>query len=60
MKRELTINLTVNNVPSFINKPYIVARLENAELWYYGSYISRKNAQEVAEDIGNGLVMELL
>ena len=59
MKRELAINITINNVPTFIDKPYIVARLESTELWYFGAYISKRKAQDVAEAIDNGLVLEL-
>lgn len=37
---------------------FIVARYEGIELWYYGTYKTRKRAEEVAWEIGNGIVLE--
>lgn len=37
---------------------YIVARLSNGELWYWGCYEDETEAFEVADSFENGLVVE--
>ncbi|MBQ0113070.1 MAG: hypothetical protein KBT03_08070 [Bacteroidales bacterium] len=44
-----TVN--VNNVPENHFK-YIVATYENGELWYWGSFNSKKQVDEVVREIG--------
>ena len=36
---------------------YIVARLSNGELWFWGSYEDESEAYEVADEFENGLVV---
>lgn len=36
---------------------YIVVRLSNGELWFWGSYEDESEAQEVADEFENGLVV---
>lgn len=38
---------------------FIVARLDGIKLWYYGIYDSKERAENVAREIGNGVVFEL-
>lgn len=47
----------VNNVPHVV-KEFIVARFVANELWYWGSWDNPVQAQRVAEEIGNGIVVE--
>lgn len=47
----------VYNCPKDADK-YIVARLSNGELWFWGSYEDELEAIEVAEEFENGLVVE--
>ena len=37
---------------------FIVARLVDCELWYYGVYETQERAEEVAEALGNGVVIQ--
>jgi hypothetical protein len=37
----------------------MVARLVDSELWYYGIYATWKRAEEVAKELGNGVVFEI-
>jgi len=37
---------------------FIVARLVDSELWYYGVYETQERAEEVAEALGNGVVIQ--
>ena len=38
---------------------FIVARADGVDLWYYGTYETQDRANEVAEKLGNGIVMEV-
>ena len=54
------VRAEINNMPETAkNKDgYIVVRRDdNGKLWYYGSYNSQVVAQEIAVEIGNGLVL---
>ena len=37
----------------------VVRRAEDGKLWYYGTYSVRDFAEEVANEIGNGIVLEV-
>lgn len=50
----------INNVPINIEERYIVIRKEHTELWYYGQYDNEDFAYKVAEEIGNGFVIEVV
>ncbi len=52
----------VKNMPYQILKDgYLVVRRDenNASLWYYGFYQDLDRAQEIAVEIGNGIVLEI-
>ena len=55
----------INNMPVFETKEsgehFIVARVdeETRKLWYYGSYPTEARAYEVAQEIRNGIVLNL-
>lgn len=38
---------------------FMVVRTEGVQLWYYGTYPVRERAEEVAVEIGNGIVLEV-
>ena len=48
---------TVKNIPPETEK-YIVARLDNAELWYWGSWENRKEAEKITRNFGNAVLVE--
>lgn len=50
------VNAVVFNTPSNPKK-YIVCRLSDGDLWYWGSWEELKDATKVAAEIG-GLVVE--
>ena len=52
------MKVTVNNLPDYELRKYIVARYEAQELWFYGTYDDLEKAESVAKEIGNGLVVE--
>ena len=47
----------INNVPAVVER-FIVARLSKNELWYWGSWADKENAEKVAKEIG-GIVAEV-
>lgn len=47
----------VNNKPEDTEK-YIVARLSDGELWYWGSWDDKVTATRVASTFKNGVVVE--
>ena len=49
--------IKVQNVPEITNK-YIVARLVDGVLWYWGSWENFDDAFNVAVDFPNGIVVE--
>ena len=51
--------LRINNMPFHDLDKYIVARVIETELWYYGTYNNEDMAYRVAEEIGNGIVVEV-
>ena len=59
------IEAHVNNMPDFEGeepgKYFLVARVDEKtkELWYYGNYPTEERAYEVAQEIGNGIVLNL-
>ena len=57
MAKEINARIIIYNMPQQEVSGYVVARLVNAELWYYGIYDIQWRAEEVAEQLGNGVVM---
>jgi len=58
----LRVHLFVKNCPLSIirsESTVMVARLVDAELWYYGLYDTWERAEEVAKELGNGVVFEI-
>ena len=53
--KDVYMKVKVNNVTEGEEK-FVVARVSDGELWYYGRYEEEK-AREVAEEIG-GIVVE--
>lgn len=51
------LTVSINNMPSYAKDyEYIVARLVDCELWFYGAYDSKDKAEEVAYEI-EGLIV---
>ena len=58
----LKVRTFVKNCPVSIienEDKVMVARLVYAELWYYGMYATWDRAEEVAKELGNGVVLEV-
>lgn len=49
------MELTIKNLPATY-KPYIVARVVDDDLWYWGSWDDEERAHAVANEIG-GIVV---
>ena len=61
-KAFLKVRAFVKNCPVSIienEDKVMVARLVDSELWYYGIYATWERAEEVAKDLGNGVVLEV-
>jgi hypothetical protein len=61
-KAFLKVNTFVKNCPVSIigsESTVMVARLVDTELWYYGLYDTWERAEEVAKELGNGVVLEV-
>lgn len=50
-------NVYVNNMPDYANQ-FVVCRLVNGELWFYGSWSEKKKAEKIASEFENGIVVE--
>lgn len=58
----MTVNVNIENLPAYAEEAergYIVARQDSGELWFYGLYDGKKQAENVAVEIGNGVVLEV-
>ena len=59
MNGKITVQVEVNNMPENVHGPWMVVRdCRDARFWYFGTYDTEEKAREVAEDIGNGIVLE--
>ena len=48
----------INNYKSYADQyKYIVARRVDGELWFWGAWNDRDKANDVAEELGNGIVL---
>lgn len=55
----MTLSANVNNLPSYATRyKFVVARNVDGELWFWGAYDERENADEAAESI-KGIVLEV-
>lgn len=57
MDKVVNAKICVMNCPEEIRIGYMVARLVNATLWYYGLYDSMERAAKVAVELGNGVIL---
>lgn len=60
-KAILTAKVKVNNTPLSIIRSsgkFVVARDVNGALWYYGTYETEERANEVVEELGDGVILE--
>lgn len=61
-KAFLKVRTFVKNCPVSIianENKIIVARLVDSELWYFGMFATWEKAEQVAKDLGNGVVLEV-
>lgn len=61
-KAFLKVRTFVKNCPMNIigsENTIIVANLVDSELWYYGMYATWERAEEVAKELGNGVILEV-
>lgn len=54
----MLVKLIINNFPETNEPGFIVSRLVDNELWFYGIYPTRERAEEVAEIVGECVVCE--
>lgn len=57
MNQVVYAKLVIKNIPEHYTLGFIVARLVETDLWYYGVYETQERAEEVAAELGNGVVM---
>ena len=57
----MNAEIKINNMPEEIRYKYIVVRrIEDATLWYWGTYDDENSATAAAVAIGNGFVVEAI
>lgn len=51
----------VHNLPTqkIVNGAFVVVRVVDTEFWYYGTWSNKETAQDVAVEIGNGVVLQI-
>lgn len=54
----VSFRVKVNNVPPGNTVKYIVARISDGELWYWGRWHEKEKAERIAAEIG-AIVCEL-
>ena len=65
LNKSIKVNVTIWNAPSKELPPgvYVLARQDitcgKPQLWYYGCFKERERAEQVAVEIGNGVVLEV-
>ena len=60
MDRVIDAKVCVMNTPNELHTGYMVARLVDAVLWYYGTYETMSRAAEVAVELGNGVILGII
>ena len=57
----MLVNVEINNmkVKEGYGEPFIVARLTNGQLWYYGRYNTQEEAEIVVENLNDAIFMEV-
>ena len=53
----MTYTVNILNLPKTPREGYVVARVDDTELWYYGTYETQERAVEVAKYLGNGIIV---
>lgn len=56
----MKVDLKINNIQPGYNEPYVVARLIDGTLWYFGRYSTEEEAEMAAEQFNNAIVMEVV
>lgn len=59
MKSKLKSNLEVNNLPDYPLQKFTVFKLVNCGLWFWGTWDDEQMAKDVAQELGNAVVVEL-
>lgn len=60
MDRVVDAKVCVMNCPNELHTGYMVVRLVNATLWYYGLYDTMERAAKAAVELGNGVVIGII
>lgn len=47
----------IKNLPEHKKEGFVVARVVDNDLWYYGTYETKKKASEVAKELGFNAVV---
>lgn len=56
----MKVDLKINNIQPGYNEPYVVARLIDGKVWYWGRYETIEEAESIAEHFDNAVVMEVV
>lgn len=55
----MLVNVKINEAEEGYGEPFIVARLVDNKLWYYGRYSTYEKAFDVANKFENAIVVEV-
>ena len=57
----MIVEVNIQNVPDYAKEDgYIVARLVDAELWFYGCYDTEEDAVRIARAFDNAVVCKVV
>lgn len=54
----MKFTVQIMNLPNYELDDYIVVRLNDGQLWFYGTYEEKPAAEMVAKSFENGLVVK--
>lgn len=60
MSEQIIVKATINNMPKELHYPYLIVRHVEDELWYYGNDPDYQKASDIALEIRNGFVLEVV
>ena len=55
----MKVNVDIQNVSKGYNEPFIVARVIDNKLWFYGRYDTKELAESIASDFDNAIIVEV-
>ena len=58
MDKQIAGSVFVNNVPDYAKSRYMVVKMFEGRLWFYGSYEDERTAEMASCEVENGIVID--